>query len=164
VRVARFLLVAAILCPLTTFAQDLSPFKSGRTRVSVQGGIGTSGSKTYGIVGLGAGYFLFDGFEVGVDGEAWLANPRHYKVTPAARYILMLPQFQPYVGAFYRRTFYEDREGLDSIGGRAGLVLPMGGRVYATAGIAYERELDCDEGLTLRCDQVYPEAGVSFSF
>src|SRR4051794_20711927 len=107
-----------------------SLFGRGRVRLSAYGGAASALNETYALVGLGAGYYLLNGLEAGVDGEAWLgATPNFYKVTPQLRYVFYKAErIIPYIGAFYRRTYYESLDDLNSYGGRVGIFTPMGGR------------------------------------
>jgi hypothetical protein len=141
-------------------------FAGGRTRLSLTGAYGRANDQNYGVVGLGAGYFLMDGLEAGVDGEAWFgAKPRIYKVSPSLTYVLRdVAEFKPYLGGFYRHTFYEDLADLDSAGGRAGVAMPLGPHAYLTAGLVYESYFHCDKAVYVRCSETYPEFGISFSY
>jgi hypothetical protein len=161
-------LVAFLFIPNESTGQSVTaePFKKGRARFSFNGGFGTSGSNNYFILGLGAGYYLLEGLEAGVDGQAWLGSkPRFYEVTPGLRYVLtQMDQFKPYVGGFYRRRIYEDETDLNSVGGRAGLAIPLGPHAYLSGGGVYEHTFNCDSRIYSHCSRFYPEAAVSLSF
>lgn len=107
-----------------------------------------------------------DGLQIGVDGEGWLGNSPHiYKIAPQIRYIFYdFPQFMPYCGAFYRRTFYEGYPDLNSYGGRAGVVSKLNNNVYASFGVVYEKCLSYDETKYDTYSAVYPEFGITVSF
>lgn len=147
-------------------AQVGASFGAGRSRFSLNAGYSSVNGHDYTVVGVGAGYYLFEGFEVGLDGEAWMGDRPHlYSVSPGARYVLDLhPSFKPYVGGFYKRTFYDILENRDSIGGRAGLVSALSEHAYVSAGIVYEKMFNCDKSFYSRCEQVYPEVGISLSY
>ena len=49
-------------------------FGQGRFRLSGYGGVATAFDQTYTLIGLGAGYFIANGLELGVDGEGWFGN------------------------------------------------------------------------------------------
>ena len=66
-----------LLSPLAWGQVGASLFQQGNTRLSVNGGYGSFQSKDYVILGLGAGYYLWKGFEAGVDGEAWMGSKPH---------------------------------------------------------------------------------------
>lgn len=141
-------------------------FGRGRTRLSVYGGAAGAFNQTYAMLGLGAGYFIANGLEAGVDGEAWFGNsPKIYKVTPQIRYVLyQAAGVKPYVGGFYRRTIYEGLDDLNSYGGRVGVFSPLGGRGYAGVGLVYEKLVNCDTKTYSSCDSTYPEVSFSVGF
>jgi hypothetical protein len=137
-------------------------FAKGRKRVGLYGGAGSSYSHTYLIIGLGAGYYLLDGFEVGLDFEGWLLHtPQTYKLSPQVRYVFwQLQPILPYVGGFYRKTWVTDGyPDLKSWGGRAGVAYSSG-HGYLALGVVYERYVDdvADR------DDWYPEIGFWLSF
>jgi len=75
------------------------------------------------MLGIGAGRFIANGLNIGLDLEAWmLGDPGILKISPNVNYVLSSPRrrTKPYVGGFWRRTMVEDAEDLSSIGGRAG--------------------------------------------
>src|SRR5688572_11362778 len=95
-------------------------FGKGRTRFSLSGGYSSFNDRQYGVVGAGAGYYFLEGLEAGIDGEAWLGDKPHiYAVGPEVRYIITsLASYKPYIGAFYKRTFYDQFSPMNSAGGR----------------------------------------------
>ena len=143
-----------------------SVFSQGHTRLSVGAGYGSFNNKDYFILGLGAGYYLFDGLEAGVSGEGWMGSKPHiYKVSPELTYVLyQWGQWKPYLGAFYRHTFYDTLTDLDSAGARAGVITPLSERLYLSAGLVYESFFHCDKAVYTDCSLVYPELGISFSY
>jgi hypothetical protein len=147
---------------------DAGPFSRGSVRLSVLLGTGSSVTDTYLILGAGIGYYILDGFEVGLDYEAWiLAEPVLNRLSPETRYVFhMVPVLKPYVGVFYRHTFVgEGIEDLDHVGGRLGAyIMPRMSRTYVGGGAVYERLLDCDDGSFYDCDEVYPEISIGISF
>jgi len=138
----------------------------GRTRLSVGAGWGSASNGSYALLSAGAGYFLWNGVEAGLDGEAWLGNsPQIYKVTPGLRYVFRSSdRLFPYIGAFYRRVLYTDESPLNSVGGRFGAYVPMGKNAYAGAGGVFEQQLDCDTRVYEYCNTLYPEFTLSFTF
>src|SRR5258706_7699683 len=130
-------------------------FAQGKTRLSVSAGYGSWNSNDYGIVGLGAGYFIADGLEAGLDGEAWLGSKPHlYSVSPEVRYtFFQLDQFKPYVGGFYRRSMYDVLKPLDSAGVRAGLLTPLSEHTYVSTGIVFENYFRFDSAVYSSCSQ-----------
>jgi hypothetical protein len=142
-----------------------NPFAQSRVRASVVAGLSSSGDETYLILGGGAGYYLTDGLELGLDTDVWLiGDPTVWNVTPGLLYVFyMVPTVKPYLGTFYRHAFVFDSEDLDSIGGHAGLYF-VTGRVYLGVGAVYEHWLGCDDDSFTDCDAVYPELVLAFSF
>ena len=142
-------------------------FSKGNKRVSGMVGWGHSFDTDYLLVGVGVGYFLANGLDVGVDFEGWLVgDPTIYKLSPRADYVLWkAKRIKPYAGAFYRWNFVGS--GIDdqsSLGGRAGAFYQSrGGRSMAGAGVVYERYLNLDERLG-SSDVVYPEVFVTVAF
>ena len=119
------------------------------------------------MLGIGAGRFIANGLNIGLDLEAWmLGDPGILKISPNVNYVLSSPRrrTKPYVGGFWRRTMVEDAEDLSSIGGRAGAYFKGAGPVMIGGGVVYEDYLDCDENLYQSCSQVYPEFLISASF
>ncbi len=120
---------------------DPGPFRKGKIRVGFYGGAGNTYSQTYFILGAGAGYYVLNGLEVGVDVEGWLLNdPNIWKVTPQVRYVLwQISPIRPYVGAFWRQTYVDDPfSDYDSYGARGGIAYRKGGN-YLALGVVYEK-------------------------
>src|SRR6266436_7481161 len=94
-----FLLTLLVQAAIARADGAATVFAQGKSRLSVSGGYGTWNNQDYGIVGLGAGYFLADGLEAGLDGEAWLGSKPHlYSVSPEVRYtFFQMDSFKPYV-------------------------------------------------------------------
>ena len=142
-------------------------FSKGNKRVSGMVGWGHSFDTDYLLLGVGVGYFVANGLDVGVDFEGWLVgDPTVYKLSPRADYVLWkAKRIKPYAGAFYRWNFVGS--GIDdqsSLGGRAGAFYQSrGGRSMAGAGVVYERYLNLDERLG-SSDVVYPEVFVTVAF
>jgi hypothetical protein len=156
-----FLFLAAV-----GHAQVGTTYSQGKSRLSLTAGYGSWDDRDYAVIGAGAGYYLLDGLEVGVDGDAWVGSkPQFYSVSPEARYILNYSEsFKPYIGGFYKRTFYSSLEDLNSAGGRAGLVSPIGEHTHLSAGVVFEKFFECDEDIYDSCTRVYPELSISFSY
>src|SRR5262249_30479666 len=146
---------------------DAGMFSKGKRRVTGTVGWGHSFNQDYLLVGLGVGYFISNGLDVGVDFEGWfIGDPQIYKLTPRADYVLWkAKRIKPYAGAFYRYSFlgsgFDDQS---SLGGRAGAFYQSrSGRSMAGAGVVYERYLNLDDRLG-SSDVVYPEFFVMTSF
>jgi len=160
------LLVLALLGIFTPAAKAAGPFEQGNLQGSVAVGTGTAFSQDYLVLGVGVGYYLLKGLLVGARVDGWLGNsPSIYQVTPEARYVINAsPKLKPYVGVYYSRTFYEGREDLNALGARAGAYVPLGGRFFLGAGIAYEQVQGCDKSVYKDCSRVYPELSLTFAF
>lgn len=144
-------------------------FSKNSTSVSVVVGSGSAFNNDYLILGVGAGYYLVNGLELGVDAQYWISgDPSITKVAPKITYVFTQPKvIKPYVGAFYRRTFYGNYEGRSvddqsSYGGRAGAYFNTNNGVYIGGGIVYEEYMDCNQ--LIDCSTTYPEMTFSVSF
>ena len=155
-------LVGTIALPASA---DIGAYtRQGRSRLSLTAGYGSINSNDYFVLGGGYGYNLFNGLEAGIDGEAWLGSDPHlYTLSPGLRYIFTLGRFNPYVGGFYKRTFYDNIDDVNSGGGRVGLIIPLNERTFLSGGAVIEHLFDCDERLYSDCTQVYPEFAISFA-
>lgn len=144
--------------------QDPGPFKKGKVRVGFYGGAGNTYDRTYFILGGGAGYYVANGLEVGLDVEGWLLeDPTIWKLTPQIRYVVwQMNPIRPYVGAFWRQTYVADPfEDYDSFGARGGIAYRSGGN-YLAVGVVYEKYNDYQG---LGDDYViYPEIAFWVSF
>jgi hypothetical protein len=141
-------------------------FSKGRTHVVATAGSGYAFDESYLVLGLGASYFLTDGFNVGLMFEWWTgSDPEMTKITPSVQYVFYQVQHvKPYVGAFYRRTSIDGLDDLDSVGGRAGVYLQLGRNAYLGLGGVYESYIDCNTGTYRKCDSTYGEVSLTFAF
>lgn len=144
-------------------------FSKNSTSVSAVVGAGTAFNDEYIILGVGAGYYVANGLELGIDAQYWLnGSPSITKITPKLTYVFTQPKvIRPYVGAFYRRTFYGDYKGIsidetNSYGYRAGAYFSASNNVYIGGGFVYEEYTDCNK--LSDCSSVYPEMTFSVSF
>ena len=148
--------VILALCMGVGVAEAQKPFEKGSTRLSVGG----AGNKSGVGMTFGAGYFVVDGLELGLDTAFWLGDDgNQLHLMPGVRYVFHKPKrFKPYFGAFFHRSVYstDKLENQSSIGARLGAYFKGGGNFFGV-GVAYEQYLDC-EGK--ECQQIYPE----FSF
>ncbi|HUI45541.1 MAG TPA: hypothetical protein VL122_06115 [Nitrospirota bacterium] len=164
-----FAFMTLIMLSTTVYAESDTPaypFTAGSARFSIELGGGTAFNQNYSILGIGGGYFVADGIEVGLDVEEWLGNsPRIEQVSPQARVVLRWNGIvQPYLGAFYRRTLIEDYPGQNTIGARAGVYFLTGGNAYFGAGLAQEVHLNCDRTVYSSCSETYPELLFAVTF
>jgi len=155
-------LTVALLLPTTSHAQS---FGQGSTNISVLLASGRAFSQNYTVVGVGAGYFVTNGLELGLEVEAWLSgDPNIYKVTPNLRYVFNVGgQIKPYVGAFYRRVYIQGYPDLDSWGGRAGAFIAAGTNSYVGVGVVYSELRDCNTQIYQTCSDTYPEFTLGFT-
>ena len=153
-----------LACGITVTA-TAGPFSQGSQSLSIIAGSGRAFSDDYVILGLGYGYYVLDGLELGIDAQFWLSgDPSINKLSPQVRYVFTQPErIKPYVGAFYRRTYIDGLEDLDSVGYRAGLNFMGQGSFFFGLGVVYEEYRSCDETIFRDCSDTYPEILFSFS-
>ena len=140
-------------------------FSSGTTSFGLILGSGQFNNNNYLILGGSVGYYLVKGLEVGVDIEHWATNsPAITKVSPQVRYVFTQPKVaKPYVGTFYRRTFFSNNiSDQNSYGFRTGAYFSTSNNVYIGGGIVYEKYQNCK--VFNNCSETYPEIIISFSF
>jgi hypothetical protein len=139
-------------------------FSKGSTSLGVVVGSGSFGREDYLILGVGVGYYVLPGLELGLNVEHWFSgDPAISKVSPQIRYVFTQPKvIKPYVGAFYRRTFIEGLDDADSFGYRAGAYFSANNGVYIGGGIVYEEYKDCSRFVD--CSDTYPEVILTVSF
>ncbi|MBE9568647.1 MAG: hypothetical protein IMF14_08110 [Proteobacteria bacterium] len=144
-------------------------FSSGSTSLGVIVGSGSAFNDDYLILGVGVGYYVIKGLEIGIDAQYWaFGDPSITQLSPQIRYVFTQPKvIKPYVGAFYRRTYYGDFKGFsiddqDSYGYRAGAYFSTNNRVYIGGGIVYEQYQDCSQ--LVDCSNTYPEILFQVSF
>jgi len=144
-------------------------FSKNSTSVGIVLGSGSAFNDNYTIVGVGVGYYVARGLELGIDVQHWFSGePSITKVSPKITYVLTQTQvIKPYVGAFYRRTYFGDFKGIsiddqDSFGYRAGAYFTSNNRVYIGGGIVYEEYKNCD--VFVDCSTTYPEILFTVSF
>jgi hypothetical protein len=163
--ITRIKSVVAVLLSIALAPATAGPFSQGSQSVSIIAGSGSAFRDDYLILGLGYGYYLVDGLELGVDAQFWLSgDPSITKVSPQIRYVFTQPKtVKPYIGGFFRRTFISDFTDLDSVGYRAGLNFMGQGNFFFGAGFVYERYQDCNDAIFANCSDTYPEILFSFS-
>ena len=139
---------------------NAGPFRQGSARL----GAGLGSAHPYIVFGLGFGYYVADGTEIGLAGDIWFGgSPKIYQVIPQARYVFyQIPTLSPYLGALYREVIIEgETEGWRSIGARAGVIYWGSGRLLIGGGWVVERLLDCEGS---RCERQAPELQLQISF
>ena len=159
-------IVVIILLSVVLSDAYADPFDKGSTRGSVVVGSGYTLDENYVSLGLGAGYFVLDGLELGLDGQAWLGgDPDIYKLKPQATYVVPIQaRVRPYGGVFYSRIFISGYDDQDTAGVRGGVYFTSNQKWFMGVGAVYESYLDCDKDVYSSCDDVYPEITFSVSF
>jgi len=176
-RTTNKLLLGILLLGLSNVALAVSAgtggvstaFSKNSTSVGVVLGSGSAFNDNYVILGLGVGYYVVRGLELGIDLQHWVSgDPSITKVSPQVRYVFTQPKVvKPYIGAFYRRTYYGSYNGIDlddqdSYGYRAGAYFSTDNRVYIGGGVVYEEYKDCISSTD--CSSTYPEILFTVSF
>jgi len=141
------------------------PFEKGSSNLLVSGGSGSAFDDSYFILGVGYGYYLLDGVQLGLDLEAWLGgDPSIYQLTPQVQYVFhQVPKVQPYIGAFYSRSYVDGFDDLDAFGYRAGLYFAIGGNSRIGIGGARREYQDCKETVYTDCESSYTELTFLFT-
>jgi hypothetical protein len=149
-----------------TAAEVAGAFSEGRTHFVVTAGSGYAFNESYFVLGAGVSYYLIDGLNVGLSLESWSgSDPGMYKVTPSVQYVFyQIPQLNPYVGGFYRRTYIDGLEDLNSVGARAGVYVTAGHNAYIGIGAVYESYIDCNKSVYRSCSDTYPEVSFTIAF
>jgi len=156
-------LVLLLLIPLESSA-DI--FGQGGKRFSLLLGRGQAFGDNYTILGLGFGYYVYDGLELGINWDSWQGGePEINQVTPEVRYVFRnQSSIDPYVGALYRWTFISGFDDETAYGFRAGVYITAGRRSYIGIGAAYVETTSCDERIYVSCSDTYPEFSYAISF
>ncbi|MDQ2076895.1 hypothetical protein [Marinimicrobium sp. ABcell2] len=162
--VSRLALCASLL--LGPALAHADRFSSGTVRFSGSLSATSAFGDNYVQVGIGLGYYLADGLELGLDAGSWLGGERNiHELAPSLTYVFThVRTVQPYIGALYRRTFIEGREDLSAYGGRAGVFLQQSPNWMVRAGVVAIRNHNCDDTLYGDCTEVYPEVSIGFYF
>ncbi len=156
------LLFAASLPAPAAPAEIPGLFSEGSARLTLLTGNASAYGQNYTVFGVGAGYFIADGLELGLDMDNWTgASPHIFRISPEVRYVFSpSPKISPYVGAFYRSVSVAGRTNENTEGLRAGAYLPLSPQSYCGAGVVWETALGCSG----TCSDAYPELIIGFSF
>jgi len=143
---------------------NASAFSEGSVSFDIVAGAGQAFNKNYTVLGVGIGYYIAQGLEVGIDVEHWFSSePSITKVSPQIKFVFSeLGDIKPYGGAFYRETFINNQSEEGSFGFRGGVFFSDSNGVNIGAGIVYEEYLDCDK--VVECSTTYPEVRFSLNF
>jgi len=143
-----------------------TPFDRGKFSLGGGAGSQTNLGYRYFVIGLGVGYFVLDGLEVGLSGLYQFGDgPSISQLSPSLRYVAQPlvghSPVVPYAGVFYRHWFIgSEIEDVDTLGGRAGL-LYVAGNLVLGLGVVVERTISsCEED----CVAVYPDFTISLAF
>ncbi len=154
-----------LLLMISGLAHAQTNFERSTVRFSAS----VSASNTYGDsyyqIGIGAGYYVLDGLELGLDARSWLGGNRNiHEVEPSITYVLAtMGSFKPYGGLLYRRTFIEGQDDLSAVGGRAGIFFQQSRNLMLRAGVVAVRYQDCDSNHS-DCSEFYPEVAAGLYF
>ncbi len=164
--ISAVLLIGALLTCFPTQIRAAEPFGRGNTTGSIFVGAGRALDREYTTVGGTLGYMISEGLMLGVSAEMWFGNePDIYKVTPEVRYTFTrVAPVKPYVGVFVSRTIYDGPPDRNTYGARGGIYMPFSSNAAFNVGVVYEKISGCDVSTYNDCSQLYPEAGVLFSF
>lgn len=158
------LLLTFIFSMQCSMKVNASAFSEGSVSFDIVAGSGSAFNQNYTVLGVGIGYYVAQGLEVGIDLQHWFSSePAITKVSPQVKFVFSeLGDIKPYAGAFYRATFIEDQSEEGSFGFRGGAFFSNSNGANIGAGIVYEEYLDCDK--VVECSTTYPEVHFSFSF
>jgi len=160
----RLLTALFILCAISISASSFAgPFSKGSSRVSVALGNGQFLNDDYLILGLGGGYYLANGFEIGLDVDVWTGgDPSIYEITPTMQFVFQTPSVSPYLGVFYSHSYISDYSDSESIGYRMGIYIPTSEKAYFGFGVVNSEFQDCTDTAFNDCSDTYTE--LSFMF
>src|SRR3954462_13694229 len=142
-----------------------TPFVRGRFGFSGGDRQQTAFGHRYISVGLGAGYYVHDGLEVGLFALHEFGDaPSINELSPSLRYVAqpLVGRWPllPYAGVFYNHWFIgAPGSDQDTVGTRAGL-LYLSGRAVLGLGVVYEHVVSTCPG---DCDSVYPDVTIVFA-
>ncbi len=156
----------AILLLASGLAQAQGNLERGTVRFSASVSGSTSFGDSYYQLGIGAGYYVADGLELGLDARSWLGGEQNiHEVEPSVTYVFThLGSLKPYGGLLYRRTFIEGQDDLSAYGGRGGVFLRQSQNLMLRAGVVAIWRQDCDSDIYSDCSEIYPEVSAGFYF
>ncbi len=161
----KFLTVSLLAAVLFPMQLNAGAFDKDTVTGTLAVGSGQLYSEDYFVIGLGAGYFVTDGLQLGLDVNFWTGGePSIYEVTPKLTYVFEnKSSVKPYVGMFYNRTFIEGFDDSNSLGYRAGFYSPVGEKAYIGIGAVYTELQDCIETEFISCSSTYTELSLIFT-
>jgi len=157
-------LLLTLLC-MSSFIVNAGPFDKESVTGTLAIGSGTILNEDYVILGLGAGYFFADGFQVGLEVNSWLGgDPSIYEVTPKLTYVYENESvIKPYLGVFYNRTFIENQDDSNALGYRLGFYSAIGKKSYIGIGAVFSELQDCQDSPFIDCSSTYTEFSFIFT-
>ncbi|VAX11704.1 hypothetical protein MNBD_GAMMA25-2131 [hydrothermal vent metagenome] len=158
--------LAAILLAMPPLSVNAGAFDKGAIRGTILLGSGRAFGDNYTILGVGAGYYIIDGLELGIDAETWMGGtPSINQISPSLRYVFRnSSSLSPYVGAFYRKTYIENLNDLTATGYRLGAYINTGSNIYIGAGAVFINYSDCTTTIYTSCSDTYPEFTLGVAF
>jgi len=159
-------LLLPCLLLLATGCVHASPFDQGVVSFSVTAGSGRAYNANYTVLGVGVGYYVATGLQLGLDYENWSGGyPRIQQISPRVNYVFAINStVSPYAGVFYRKTRVEDLPDSDAYGGRAGIYLRSGRNVIMGLGAVYIEYKDCQTSVYQSCSDTYSEATLALYY
>ena len=141
-------------------------FAQGRNQFTLVAGSGYAFDNSYFVIGASASHNVLYGLSVGLGIENWSGGtPGMTKYSPYLQYVVYRAKpVQPYVGIFYRHAVVDGRDNINSVGGRAGIVIESGSNAYISAGFVHETYRDCQATVNRTCSETYPEISLTFGF
>ncbi len=139
-------------------------FSRGNVHGSIVAGYASAFNEDYAVFGLGFNYYVVDGLALGGNFETWRGgSPNLSKLTASTQYVFyQAASVKPYLGAFFRRTYFTGLDDLNSYGARAGAYFQIGRKAYLGVGGVYEAYSDCTESKYHSCSSTYPEVLLTF--
>jgi hypothetical protein len=158
------ILMSGALCAAS--GPEADPFGAGSARLSIHFGNAIAFNRDYSIFGIGGGYYVADGVEVGIDMETWSGNTPHIQqVSPQVRLVMDgIGPVRPYGGLFYQRTTIEGYRGTDTVGARLGAYILTHRSAYFGIGLAGASHVNCDRSVYSSCTEAYPELLFAVTF
>ncbi len=158
--------LAGVLLMFTCLPINAAPFDRGSIRGTILLGSGRAFGDNYTVLGVGIGYYVIDGLELGIDAETWMGGtPSINQISPSVRYVFRnSSSVSPYIGAFYRKTYIENLRDLTASGYRLGAYVNTGSNVYLGAGAVFINYSDCSTTIYSSCSDTYPEFILAFTF
>jgi outer membrane protein W len=162
--IKKALLASVLSCFVSTSVQA-GAFEKDTVTGTLAIGSAQIFTEDYLIIGLGAGYFVTDGLQLGLDVNVWTGgSPSIYEVTPKITYVFEnKSSVKPYAGVFYNRTFIENLEDSNSLGYRAGFYTAAGKSAYVGIGVVYTELQDCNDSAFVNCSSTYTELSFIFT-